>query len=194
MSDRIATVRFRALIDAAAMQVGLPNWIYRGQAFLGGEWLEGLILAESNGDPRARRYEPHQDRANRRDAAGDSDHADIDDGILEDDASYGLMQVMGYNARVLVGVAPGTSMRFGWLFLPMGNIALGLRVLCGELAAVSKDIGLGRAPASQHVERALARYNGGPTGDDDVDGDIRLRRYVDRVASHAGVARRDRNR
>jgi len=95
------------------------------------------------------------------------------------------MQVMGYNARRLAGVPEGTPMNFGWLFLPIINIALGLRILTAELRQVAREIGDGKAPAHQHVERALARYNGGPTGDDTVNGDIRLRKYVERVIDHS---------
>lgn len=154
--------------------------------------MEGLILGESAGNSKARRYEPHQDRSTRTDAWTDPDVADEDDGDLEDDASYGLMQVMGYNARVLCGVAPGVPMRFGWLFLPQANIALGLRILTAERAAVYT-----KHPHESEQEllvRALARYNGGPTGDsfDLRTNDIRLRAYVDRVAAHAEVARADR--
>ena len=190
----LATVRYRQLLDAAAIQVDLPQWVYRGQAYRGGEWLEGLILAESAGNPKARRYEPHQDRAGRTDARSDADRPGQDDGDLEDDASYGLMQVMGYNARALVGVDIGTPMRFGWLLLPIVNIALGLRILTAELRAVASEIALARARPHQLVERALCRYNGGPTGDALVRGDLRLRAYVDRIASHASDVQRDRGR
>lgn len=190
----IATTRFRQLIDAAAAQVRLPGWTYRGRIYTGGEWFEGLVLGESAGDPMARRYELHQDRASRKDAPSDADHSDRDDGLLEDDASYGLCQVMGYNARGLVGVNPGTPMTFGWLFLPMINIAMGLRILSGELQEVGLDIARGKASQHQQVERALARYNGGSTGDDPVGGDIRLRAYVDRVAAHATLVQRDRGK
>lgn len=194
MSARIPTFKYRQLLDAAAVQVDLPQWVYRGQAFRAGEWLEGLVLGESNGNPRARRYEPHQDRAARRDAPSDPDTPDTDDGVLEDDASYGLFQVMGYNARLLVGAELGTAMRFDWLFLPVINVALGLRILTGELSRVKNEIALGKHPFHQQVERALCRYNGGPTGDALVDGDLRLRRYIDRVAEHALAVQRDRGR
>ena len=89
------TRTYRPLIDACALQVGLPPW----GDLRSGEWLEGLILQESGGNPKARRYEPHQDRAGRPDAPSDGDQPGIDDGQLEDDASYGLMQVMGSNVR-----------------------------------------------------------------------------------------------
>jgi hypothetical protein len=209
----------RWLIDAKAAFVGLPTW--RSQRYkiriLPGELLEAIILTESGGNARARRYEEHQDRASRRDAPQDPDTPDVDDGELEDDASYGLMQVMGYNIRHLVGVGPvgiaDTShgprlvggvigpggwrpllvgemgatyppMSFAWAFLPDTNITLGLRVLLPELRAVGGD-----------VERALARYNGGPTGDDvrpEYGDDMRLRRYVDKVFSNARFVAMDR--
>ena len=100
---------------------------------------------------------------------------ELDDGPLEDDASYGLMQVMGYNARRLVGALPGTKLDFGFLLLPITNLAFGLRVLLGELAATGNV-----------VARALARYNGGPTGDSlDGNGVMRRQVYVDGVAKWA---------
>jgi hypothetical protein len=175
----LPTRRYRRLLDACAELVALPGWTYRGVSFFPGEWLEGLVLAESRGNPSARLYEPHQDRAGRRDAASDGDTPDQDDGMLEDDKSYGLMQVMGYNIRELCGVPRGTAMRFGFALLPITNVALGLRVLIGELSAVGGD-----------VARALARYNGGPTGDDGSP--MRLQGYVDRIYSHALVVRDDR--
>lgn len=188
----LPTARYREAIDGMVHVAGLPAWHYRGTTYRPGTWFEGLVLQESSGNPRARRYEPHQDRANRRDAASDGDTPDQDDGPLEDDASYGLCQVMGYNARILCGVPPGTLMRFDWLFLPLTNLALGLRVLFLELAAVRTEVVGGLIDPGQDIERALARYNGGPTGDDMTGGDFRLRAYVDKVALRAGQVRADR--
>jgi len=178
----LPTRRYRRLLDAAAEVVALPGWTYHDQSFFPGEWLEGLVMAESSGDPSARRYEPHQDRAGRRDEASDGDTPGRDDGVLEDDASYGLMQVLGSNLRRLVGVRPGVSMHFGWALLPIANISAGLRVLLEELRATGGS-----------VERALARYNGGPTGDArDERGVMRRQVYVDRVFSMTRRVRRDR--
>jgi len=178
------TRELRPLIDACAAQVGLPPW----GDLRPGEWLEGLVLQESGGHPTARRYEPHQDRAARSDSASDGDQPDVDDGQLEDDASYGLMQVMGSNARRLCGVLPGSPMRFGWLCLPITNLAFGLRILTAELQATQGS-----------VVRALCRYNGGPTGDalvPDAHGALVFRRqeYADGVHLHARLAREDRAR
>jgi hypothetical protein len=69
------------------------------ERFSAAQWLAGFVLTESSGRPDAKRYEPHQDRARRRDAAADPDTPDRDDGQLEDDASHGLKQVIGYNGR-----------------------------------------------------------------------------------------------
>lgn len=190
--NALPTARFRPAIDGMAIVSGLPKWHYRGDTFDAGTWFEGLVLQESSGRPNARRYEPHQDRANRRDAATDADTPDVDDGQLEDDASYGLCQVMGYNARVLCGVPPGTPMRFGFLFLPLTNLAMGLRILWGELRAVRAEVAAGKTDPGQDSERALARYNGGPTGDDLRGGDFRLRAYVDKIAYRASLVRADR--
>lgn len=182
----LPTSRYRALIDAAAGVAGLPYW-ETPQAPLGpGVWLEGLVLTESSGNPKARRYEKHQDTPGRKDSASDADSPLVDDGDLEDDASYGLAQVMGTNVRRLVGVAPGVPMRFGFVFLPMMGLALGLRVLAEDLAAVQGD-----------VPRALCRYNGGPTGTSLVPGPggqlvYRRQEYVDKVHANALRALEDR--
>jgi hypothetical protein len=200
--------KLRGLIEAVAAYA-LPTWRslrYR-RTFLPGEWLEGLILAESGGNPRARRFELHHDRSTRRDAAADPDTCDADDGLIEDDASYGLVQILGSNIRALCGGLPlvvvpefnsrpvpaesihvdgafWAPMHFGFAFLPATNIVLGVRVLRAELDAVGGD-----------VERALARYNGGGTGDDvkpEYGHDMRLRRYVDRIAEHSKRVQLDR--
>jgi len=186
------TVVYRAICDAAARFVGLPAWVYGSTIFTGPDLVEAMIRTESGGDPRARRYEPHQDRATRTDVARDPDTADKDDGDLEDDCSYGLMQVMGFNARALLGVRPGTPMSFAPLYRPLLNISLGLTIFTGELAAVAFEVSAGKLPGGRTVERALARYNGGPTGDDDTNGAFRLQAYIDRVARHAFAVRREK--
>jgi len=160
--------------------VALPVWEYRGEVFAPGEWFEALVLGESGGDPKAIRYEAHQDRV------ADGDQPGQDDGTREDDKSYGLTQLMGYNARMLCGVPPRTRMDFSFLFLPLANLAFGLRLLAEELAITGGD-----------VARALARYNGGPSGTSLVpgpDGSLVLRRqeYVDRIAHHSRLVVRDR--
>jgi len=186
----------RRVVDSSARFVGLLPWTYRGSGefFSPGECLEGVILTESSGNAKARRYEAHQDRAGRRDQAADADTPENDNGDMEDDASFGLMQVMGFNARVLCGVPPGTPMDFGFLYLPLINISMGLRILLGELASVRAEVGAGKIDPGQDFERALCRYNGGPTGDDLTGGDFRLRAYVDRVARNAARARADKAR
>lgn len=193
MTDlRTAEPRLRRLIDAAANFWGLPRFVYRGQTYNPGELLEGLVLTESSGNPSARRYEPHQDRAGRADAATDPDRPDVDDGDFEDDASYGLCQVMGYNLRRLVGVPAGVRMSFAWAYDAGVSLWAGCWVLRGELAALYREDP--HQPESERVIRALARYNGGPTGDDATGphGDIRLRVYVDKVSDNCRRAYADR--
>jgi hypothetical protein len=175
----VRTRQYRQLLDAAAALCGLPLWTTPDRTYGAGCWLEGLVLGESAGNPKARRYERHQDRP----GPGDADLPDQDDGLLEDDASYGLMQVMGYNIRQLVGVPPGTPMTFGFALLPITNISLGLRVLLGELAATDWT-----------VARALARYNGGPTGDRIVNGTMRRQIYVDHIQRSTLSVWQDRKR
>jgi hypothetical protein len=167
----------RPLIRAAADHAGLPSW---GDA-AARVWLEALVMTESSGNAKARRYEPHQDRPGRADAATDADRPGTDDGLLEDDASYGLCQVMGYNLRRYLGLAPGTTMHYGFAYRPALNIDAGIWVLQGDIAALRRE---GMAHGEHElVARALARYNGGPTGDDrGPTGAMRVQPYVDKVA------------
>lgn len=171
------TEPLRPLIDASALWVGLPIWQYHdADPYRPGEWLEALILQESDGDPHAVRYEGHQDQV------ADGDTPNVDDGMFEDDRSYGLMQVMGYNARNFCGVPLGTKMNFGFLLLPLANLAFGLRLLSENLADTGGD-----------VPSTLARYNGGFTGNP-VGGPLRNQSYVDAVAHNASVVQLARAR
>lgn len=164
------TEKLRTVIDAMASHVGLPDWQYADlDPFSGGEWLEALILQESNGDPNAVRYEGHQDQTQ------DGDIPGVDDGLFEDDRSYGLMQIMGNNARVYCGVPLGTRMNFSFLLRPLANLAFGLRLLSENLVDSNND-----------VSTALARYNGGFAGNP-VGGPLRNQPYVDGVAAHASI-------
>jgi len=182
----LATRRYRPVLAAMADFVSLPAWEHPTNVWLGAIWLEALVLTESGGDPKAVRYEPHQDVPGRRDSASDGDKPGQDDGLLEDDKSYGLLQVMGSNIRRLCGVGPGVPMQFGFALLPLTNLALGLRVLLEDLETVEGDI-----------PRALARYNGGPTGTSLVPGPggalvYRRQEYVDKVAKNAVLVFQDR--
>lgn len=186
----------RRLVDAGARWVLLPAW----RGYSGATWLEGLILAESSGDPGAMRYEPHLDRA----GASDPDGPSKDDGLQEDDRSYGLMQVLGTNLRSMVGVSPATRMDFSWALFPMANLAFGLRLLAALLNQARRDVAArvtreSMLPAGAHfalegpVDLALARYNGGLRGNAAADWpNLRNLSYVDRVARHAEVARERR--
>lgn len=193
MSLRTSEDRLRRLIDAMAAYHQLPGLTYEGATYTPGELLEGLILTESSGDPHARRYEPHQDRAGRTDAPTDADMPGRDDGESEDDASYGLTQVMGYNWRRILGLRPGTPVRFGYFaYDPVFSIRAGLIVLQSELQAVYRQHP--HAGDDERMVRALCRYNGGPTGDvfDPDTKDLRLRGYVKKVVSRAATAKADR--
>lgn len=166
----LPTGRYRRLLSAKAELVSLPDW----DGLPGAVWLEGLVLHESGGNPLAVRYEAHQDVEGPY-RQGDPDTANVDDGAYEDDKSYGLMQLMGYNARAICGVPPGTLMNYQFLLRPDANTALGLFLLLGELHASGGD-----------VARALARYNGGPHGGDFLDnGKLRRQDYVDLVRAAA---------
>jgi hypothetical protein len=199
MNLRTADPLLRRLVDAMAAAAHLPRFDHHGVTYTAGELLEAMVLTESSGNSHARRYEPHQDKAGRTDAPTDPDTPGVDDGDVEDDASYGLMQVMGYNWRRIIGAPPRTQLRFSILYSPPFGLAAGIEVLQGELAALYReDPKMGDA---ERVARALARYNGGPTGDDlvpspEVDGAaaprMRLQAYVDRVGQNAQRVREDR--
>lgn len=196
MSIRTEQPRLRKLIDALAEFYGLPRFAYKGEEYSAGELLEGLVLAESSGDPQARRYEAHQDRIGRTDAPTDPDTPGRDDGDVEDDASYGLTQVMGYNWRAILGLKVGTPITFAaFAFDVTFALRAGIRIFKDALASAA--IAHPGAVEGELVVRALCRYNGGPTGDAlvDVGGghqDLRLRAYVDLVHSRCQLVRASR--
>jgi hypothetical protein len=180
----LPTRQYRPLIEALAAHYRLPAWPSLGT---GAEWFEGLVMAESSGDARARRYEPHQDKAGRPDASADADEPGVDDGDIEDDASYGLTQVMGYNARKILSAPRSGRMGYAWMYDAPAALWLGFRMIVAELAAVNGD-----------VERALARYNGGPTGDDPTPNpqtgrqEMRRQDYVRRVCRATAQVQADK--
>lgn len=183
----------RRIIDAMAAFHRLPRFAYRGEDFSPGELLEALIITESSGRPTARRYEPHQDRAGRADAATDGDAPGVDNGDTEDDASWGWTQVMGYNWRRLLGVPEGTPINFAKFALdPVFSLRAGIAVFTEEFNRLYRQDP--RMPEPERVVRALCRYNGGPTGDaiDPDTKDIRRREYVDRILKNARLVRESR--
>ena len=199
-SLRTAEPTLRRLIDAIAASEQLPRWNYQGEDYTAAELLEGLILTESSGNPLARLYEPAHDAPGRSDQGDDPDTPGHDDGPFEDDASYGLGQVLGTTFKALLHVDRPVKMDFSILYRPLFGLAALIEVLKGELRAVYLNKPM--ATENERVVRALARYNGGPSGDLLVpvpakDGnpattDIRDRAYVDRVAKNAKLAREDR--
>jgi soluble lytic murein transglycosylase-like protein len=172
----LRTAGLRPLIDALAHSAGLPKW----DGVAPGIWLEALILQESGGNPDATRYERRHDLKRR--GADPHDRPGIDDGDMEDDKSYGLMQVLGSNVRALCHVPNGTPFSFSFLRRPAAGIDFGLRILTAELQHTGGD-----------VPRALARYNGGPTGERrDAEGRMRCQAYVDGVWAWTWKVREDR--
>jgi hypothetical protein len=170
----LPTARFRSLIDVLAAHAQLPPWNHGGETWPAAVWLEGQVLQESSGNPRARRYEPALDRR------PDGDTPGADDGAFEDDASYGLLQVLGSNIRAQLGIAPGVRMSFEFAYDPAEGLLRGIRHLQTECFRI----------AGTDVARALAIYNGGPRGTSLVPGpggELVLRRqdYVDAVAKWA---------
>jgi hypothetical protein len=161
----LPTAKYRGLIEQKTLQQQLPLWMYQGEVWPAYVWFEGLVLQESSGDPNARRYEKHQDKP------GDPDTPGVDDGSMEDDASYGLCQIMGTTAKWLLKLNPQKPMSMVWLYDPDINLMLGARLLAKLLPDVGMD-----------VARALCRYNGGGTGDKIINGVYRRQEYVDLVA------------
>jgi hypothetical protein len=129
------------------------------------------VLQESSGNPRARRYEPALDKV------ADGDTLRVDDGAFEDDASWGLLQVLGWNLRAAVGVPRGVRMSFEWALDPALGLIFGVKHLITECLI----------PTGGDVARALARYNGGPNGTSLVPGPqgvglvLRRQDYIDAV-------------
>jgi soluble lytic murein transglycosylase-like protein len=129
------------------------------------------VLQESSGNPRARRYEPALDKV------ADGDTLRVDDGAFEDDASWGLLQVLGWNLRAAVGVPRGVRMSFEWALDPALGLIFGVKHLVTECLI----------PTGGDVARALARYNGGPNGTSLVPGPqgvglvLRRQDYIDAV-------------
>jgi hypothetical protein len=195
-SLRTSEAPFRRLIDAVAAFEQLPRWSYKDQEYSAGELLEGLILTESSGDPMARRYEPAHDAPGRKDQGSDPDQLAHDDGRFEDDASYGLGQVMGTTFKALLHVDRPVKIDYSILYRPLFGLAALIETLKGELRAVYLMSPM--ASDSERIVRALARYNGGPTGDTLVAGpppalpQLRTQAYVDRVAANAKKAHEDR--
>lgn len=185
MTDlRTSESRLRNLIDAAAAYAQLPRFSYKGDTFTPSEWLEGLILTESNGNSQARRYEKHHDKI------ADGDYPEVDNGPYEDDASYGLTQVLG---TTLKGRLEATGrMNYMLLYDPFVSIGVGILEIKQWLRAAYQAHP--NQEESELVVRALCKYNGGGNGDaeDPETGDLRRRSYVDLVAKHAKQAQDDR--
>lgn len=152
----LRTRNYREVIQLAARMFGFPH--------LGGYpaevWLEAMILQESSGNPHARRYELALDRK------PDQDVPLLDDLLLEDDASYGLMQVLGSTYKEVLGIPQGTTVSFSVLENPIVNIGVGCIYLSKLMGQVNND-----------AVRALCRYNGGGRGDELVAGRYRRQEY-----------------
>lgn len=180
MPLRTADPATRLLIHAVALKYALPPW----RGFSGSEWLEAMVISESSGDPQARRYEVHLDLL----SPDDADTPAHDDGDMEDDKSYGPMQVLGTNLRRAVGISGRARMNFAWA------TDFGVGLLMGVLHVQ----GLIR-PQLEHeismdvvVDRALARYNGGFKGNPREDGTLRTQVYVDKIRKNTELVHADR--
>lgn len=134
------------MIAAFAESYALPAWTGVPAAV----WLEAQTLQESSGNPKARRYEPALD------TIADGDVLRTDDGLFEDSASWGLLQILGSNARAQLGIAKGTRMSFEFLTDPVLGLAFGSRHLVRECFSLHPG----------NVAAALAVFNAGPRGAD----------------------------
>ena len=161
----LPTRRFRPVIKQAARLFGLPYLTVYPPAV----WLEAMILQESSGEPKARRYEPALDRGSSQ--RPDQDAPGQDDLMFEDDASYGLMQLLGSTYKDVLGIPQASRVPFNVLFHPIVNIGIGCLYLAKLVAATDNS-----------AARALCRYNGGGLGDQlQADGRFRRQEYVDAI-------------
>ena len=96
------------------------------------------------------------------------------------DHSYGLCQIMGLNIRSLLGLKGVTHpIDLSFAYAPAVNLYLACLLLGENLDATHSS-----------VPRALARYNGGPTGSDGTP--MRLQSYVDKVETNTKLVKADR--
>jgi soluble lytic murein transglycosylase-like protein len=91
-------------------------------------------------------------------------------------ASYGLMQVM-YDVAWKYGFRGKTTE----LYDPATSIEYGSRYFREILDEAIKEILYLKIPYLTPMRVALARYNGGPTGNPDKGGALRNEPYVDKV-------------
>lgn len=110
----LPTAKFRALLEWIAVYYDLPSW----DGWPAAVWLEGLVLHESRGDPRAQ-YAP--------------EHS------IPDSRSYGLFQVLGQTARRLLSGEDG-SFQYDRLFDPLTNAGVGCQVLRFFLKTSGGDV------------------------------------------------------
>jgi hypothetical protein len=128
---------YRDLVKFGSSWAMLPPW----RDLAGWQWLGGQVLQESGGIASARHY----------DASIDPNK--YDDGMHEDYASYGLMQIEGFTIKNYLHLSRDTQVDYSFLYYPVQNLSWGLRVLTENLTEYHED-----------VDRALAAYNGGSRG------------------------------
>lgn len=131
--------------------------------------IEAVVRQESSGKATAFRFEPHLQ-----------------------DASYGLMQVLGKTARLTGSLPP--EARDAALCVPDMGVRAGVMVLSDNLNGYSPATQQARTrgdyetlapPVPFEIMVALARYNGGWRGNPDKDGKtLRNADYVKGVLSH----------
>jgi hypothetical protein len=193
MSERMATAlktadeKLRRFIDATAKLYELPAWVTDAGTFTPGELLEAMILTESSGRVNVSRYEPHLDKQ----SASDPDTPGQDDGLLEDDKSYGPMQVLGLNVRAQLGISSRVKMSYGFMQSFGPGVISGVAWLLAELRVARRN-GYSLRTMPDDVTVAVARYNGGPRGNPDERGVLRTKGYVEKVKKWAKRVSDDR--
>lgn len=166
----LTTGKYRAVFDACADLVVLPPW----GPYRPGVWLEMQCLQESGGNPAARHYDAPPDKK-----FGDAHDA----GDFEEWASFGLFQIEGRTFRQMYHFAPQVVINYAdMLGRPLLNLAVALRIHKENLFTYAGS-----------VERALAAYNGGPSGaNDDGTGNLVRQDYVEAVRRHGAAVLADR--
>lgn len=127
-------------------------------------WLAFVVKKESNFEPEARRYEKHHDERGDKEPHRDafkqfqefSDLPNQDDERWEDDASYGLCQIMGSTA-IWLGWKPESDKGFHELFDPATNLDLGAQYL-SHLYSKYPEI---RQSEMERLRMATGAFNAG---------------------------------
>ena len=143
--------------------------------------LKAVGIVESGLKTRAYRHEPAYWEWLKKTYPGKWDHRNP----REIAASYGVMQIL-YTTAADLGL--GNDFDFNDLYNPVINIELGARLVRTELTRIEASGVLVRAQQWPY-KIALARYNGGGSGNPRQDGTLRNQPYVDKVFANWATLR-----